>query len=84
MDATTSATLPWSVLVGRRAVARVRAGYVRAGHVGGRRSRASVQRCVLCDANIGPSVAHAVQFCPTLLALRQPLLAALGWLDTPP
>ena len=53
------------------------------GHAGGRRSRAQVQQCVLCGANIAAGIAHGVFFCPALLAQRRQLLAAAGWSEAP-
>ena len=76
-------SLPWEGLVGQRAVARVRADYLRTVHMNGRRSSAAVQRCVLCNDIVFRGCAHAILRCPALGAARVALAGVVDWVLTP-
>ena len=55
---------PWEVLQGMRSLSRWRAGLFVLGHVGGRRSWAAVQSCVLCGSRQRSLSFHACGGCP--------------------
>ena len=54
---------PWEVLVGQRSLSRLRAGLLRLGHRGGRKSSARVQHCIGCDGEIENLVWHMIFEC---------------------
>ena len=62
----------------QRSLARARAGYLRVGHLRGRRSRAEVQSCALRGSRILAGTARAVFLCPALAGPRDALAAAVG------
>ena len=70
--------MPWDVLHGQRSLARARAGYLRVGHLRGRRTRAQVQTCALCGSRILAGTAHAVFLCSALAGPRDVLAGAVG------
>lgn len=66
--------LGWAVLIGQRAVARLRCGLIPLGHKDGRSSSAATQSCVFCNCCSSSMWAHVFAVCPRWLVQRQVIL----------
>ena len=66
----------WNVLIGQRAVARLRCGLVSLGHRDGNPSCAATQCCVFCNCSSSSMWAHVFAVCPRWSAQRQLLLVS--------
>ena len=66
--------LPWNVLLSQRAVIQVRRDYVVFGHVNGKKSKARVQECILCQKRYSNVKFHIVNACAGLVDVRRPCL----------
>ena len=64
--------LPWNVLLSQRAVIQVRRDYVVFGHVNGKKSKARVQECILCQKRYSNVKLRTVNACAGLLDVRRP------------
>ena len=66
--------LPWNVLLSQRAAIQVRRDYVVFGHVNGKKSKARVQECILCQKRYSNVKFHIVNACAGLVDVRRPCL----------
>jgi hypothetical protein len=66
--------LGWAVLIGQRAVARLRCGLIPLGHRDGRPSSAATQSCVFCSCCSSSMWAHVFAVCPRWHVQRQVVL----------